>query len=192
MPPFVPTTIADQLSEWPGIGKSLEYKKEIDIVVTSLASSTDLHDELKWFIREGLGYGDRRDASDDELRKIDASPNVQTRMSELNRQHWAGDVQTRPFDLHGPINDPDMEYTAVTLFNLDGLVRLAAQPDSAVVLIVAPCGVCKKSRSRGAIPLIATPSLSIWSHLCINSQSCRRAIEGWEDMKREVRRTHTG
>lgn len=185
-PPFVPIKLVDEIKRWPGIAKSLEYKREIDIVITSLASSTDLHGELKWFMRESGSFGGRRPDSDEVLEQIDLTPLVQTRMAELNRQHWAGDVQTWPFNLHGPIDHPAMDYTAVTLFNLGELVKLAAQPGTAVVLIVAPCGICGKSRSRGAVPLIATPSLAVWSHLCINTLSCQRAIADWETMTRQA------
>jgi hypothetical protein len=94
----------------------------------------------------------------------------------LTANRWVGDVQYRPYSATGPII-ADTGVRAVTLFELSDLVRLAETPDKAVILISGPCHGCKQSRSRALLPLLAEPSLRVWTHLVTDVRTASEVLE---------------
>ena len=136
-----------------GVKESFLRAKDIDIVVTSMASALDKHGELNQFINiEEEGQKNRGLAA---LKK------------DLKKAAWVGDVSYRPYSNSDPIATTH-GIRAVSLFELQDLVELAAQPKKYVILVAAPCGVCKKSKGTALQPLLASRNLKLWTHLYID------------------------
>jgi DNA-binding transcriptional regulator LsrR (DeoR family) len=131
--------------EWPsmrnrvGVTESFEQAEKIDIVLTSLGSPSHDHGDFFDFMRMGSPPG----------------------LERLRRAGWIGDVQYRPYSAKGPILI-DADVRAVTLFEIQDLVELAAHPDKHVVLVAGPCSVCKESRVDAILPLLLEGSLKVW------------------------------
>ena len=140
------------MKKLPGVRESFERAREIDIVVSSLASASDEHGALTRFINFGKGGA-----------------------SDLRRQGWVGDFQYLPLSRRGPIR-LDHGIRAVTLFELADFVRMVQTKDKHVVLVAGPCGVCGRTKEDALIPLIEEPSLKIWSHLVTDAQTADRLL----------------
>ncbi len=131
----------------PGVEESFRKSKDIDIVVTSMASAHDAHGELNRF----MNYGKTKNPG----------------LAALKKAGWVGDVTYRPYSMSGPIATSE-GIRAVSLFELQDLVALAARPNKHVVLVVAPCGVCEKSKGDALRPLLEKRDLKLWNHLYID------------------------
>ncbi len=136
-----------------GVKESFEQAGKIDIVLTSLGSPTHGHGDFYDFMRMGPQEG------------FDA----------LRGGGWIGDVQYRPYSATGPILI-DAQVRAVTLFELQDLVQLAARPDKHVVLVAGPCSVCKKSRADAILPLLLEPSLKVWKMIVTDVGTARELL----------------
>lgn len=106
-----------------GVKEAFAARSRIHIVVTSMGDMNDEHDLLRVFLKES---------------------NVD--VAALCRQGWLGNVQYRPFTAQGPITEAKSALRAVTLFELDDLVKLAGRDDKRVIMIARQCG---KSAARG-------------------------------------------
>jgi DNA-binding transcriptional regulator LsrR (DeoR family) len=146
-------------SEWPamrdrvGVKESFEQAAQIDIVLTSLGSPSHLHGDFYNFMAMGSQQG----------------------LELLERGGWIGDVQYRPYAATGPILI-DAKVRAVTLFEIQDLVQLAARPDKHVVLVAGPCSVCKQSRSDAILPLLLEPSLKVWKTIVTDVGTARELL----------------
>jgi DNA-binding transcriptional regulator LsrR (DeoR family) len=149
----VPVEDYERVKKQPGVRESFERAREIDIVVSSLASASDDHGALNRFFHFGKGPG----------------------AAELRRQGWVGDFQYLPLGRHGPIR-LERGIRAVTLFELPDFVRMVRSPDKYVVLVAGPCGECGKTKEDALIPLLEEPSLKIWSHLVTDAQTADRLL----------------
>jgi hypothetical protein len=141
-----------------GISEAFDAKQDIDLVITALATRKDPHGELNRFMSLSKPFGaEARRILDDE-------------------EHREGDVLYRPFSATGPITrQPPIR--PVTLFEIDELVGLAADPDKAVLLVAGPCGGCRESRSDALLPLLRQPSLDVWSHLVLDDVTAGRCLQ---------------
>jgi DNA-binding transcriptional regulator LsrR (DeoR family) len=145
--------------EWPqmrdrvGVKESFEQAAKIDIVLTSLGSPSHLHGDFYDFMRMGSPPG----------------------LEALRRSGWIGDVQYRPYSAKGPILI-DAQVRAVTLFELQDLVQLAARPDKHVVLVAGPCSICRKSRADAIRPLLLEPSLKLWKTIVTDVGTARELL----------------
>jgi DNA-binding transcriptional regulator LsrR (DeoR family) len=122
-----------------GVKEAFAAKGNIQLIVTGLGDSEDEHDMLRSF--------------------FDAAG------SSVKRPAMVGNVQYRPFGAKGPIIERDKEQRAVTLFELDELVRFSSQKDRYVILIARQCGLCGKDRSRALQYLLTRPDLAVFTHL---------------------------
>ena len=134
----------DHVKELPEVNKSFSMAKKIDIVITSLASSSDKHGELNRFLNVG----------EKKAQGVEA----------LRRSGWVGDVSYRPYSNTEPITK-SKAIRAVSLFELKDLVELANQPNKHVVLVAAPCGICNEPKGEALRPLLQERNLRLWTHL---------------------------
>lgn len=128
----------------PGVEESFRRAREIDIVVTSLASADDPHGELNRFMKLGKEGSDH--------------------VAALEKAGWVGDVTYRPYSESAPIRT-SKGIRAVSLFELADLVELAHEPNKHVILVAAPCGVCQESKGEALRPLLAERKLRLWTDL---------------------------
>ena len=144
--------------EWPklrtriGVKESFERADKIDIVLTSLGSPSH-------------GHGDFYDFMRMNSRGLEA----------LRRGGWIGDVQYRPYSARGPLLI-DAQVRAVTLFEIQDLVQLAARPDKHVVLVAGPCSVCNGSRADAIRPLLLEASLKVWKTIVTDVRTARELL----------------
>jgi hypothetical protein len=146
------------------IRHSFERAAGVDIVITSLATSTHEHGMLNQFL-----------AADD------------SNTAHLLRQEgWIGDVQFLPYSLKGPIVLKE-GIRAVTLFEFDELVRMTAAPPGAagesgsppqrhVVLVCGPCNLCGDLKTEALVPLMHVPALRVWSHLVTDARTAEASL----------------
>ena len=132
----------------PGIRLPFERRDEIDIVVTSLAAADHEHGLLGSYLSHLA-----------EQKLLDANL-----LTEMRNAGWVGDVQFRPYSADGPLENV-CPVKAVTLFELDELVRLAKSGDKYVVVVAGPCGECGAPKTHALEPLLANDKLRLWSHL---------------------------
>jgi DNA-binding transcriptional regulator LsrR (DeoR family) len=150
----VPVEDYESVKRQPGVRESFERAREIDIVVSSLASARDEHGALNRFMRVGKGLG----------------------AAELRRQGWVGDFQYLPMSRQGPIRIAH-GVRAVTLFELDDYVRMVLNKEKHVVLVAGPCGVCGRTKEDALAPLLKRSGLKIWSHLVTDAQTADRVLD---------------
>ena len=136
----------------PGVKEGFDRKRDIDVVITSLASHEDADGDLNRFLRN--------DARGQRV---------------LERHGWVGDVQYRPYSATGPIQQ-QTPTRAVTLFELPELVKLAQQKDKHVILAAGPCGKCGRTREDALLPLMNNPQLKLWSHLVLDLGTAEQLV----------------
>lgn len=132
---------------------SFDRAGEIDIVISSLADADDAHGALR-------GYLDRLSA---------------TQMLALDKQGWVGDLQLRPYANHGPI-PITTGIRPVMLFELKELVKFAKQKNHYVVLLASKCSNCAQSKARALRPLLREPSLHVWTHLVLDTETANEVM----------------
>jgi DNA-binding transcriptional regulator LsrR (DeoR family) len=127
----------------------------IDLVVTAMGDIDDPHDLLaRSLVQSGVDLN--------ELRA---------------RTGMVGNVQYRPYSDQGPIKENPEDWRAVTLFEIDDLVRLASQRHKHVILIARQCGMCGKSRARAVRPLVSLPHMKVFSHLVVDSKTAGELLQ---------------
>ncbi|MDR3110116.1 MAG: sugar-binding domain-containing protein [Planctomycetaceae bacterium] len=151
----------EKLKTNPGIKSSYECRDDIDIVVTSLAAADHKHGLLVQYLTHLV--------SQKYLK-----PEV---LTDMQKAGWLGDVQFRPYSNEGPITEV-CPVRAVTLFELEDLVRLARDNNGKyVVLVAGPCGECGESKQSALRPLLANENLRLWTHLVTDSRTARELLE---------------
>ncbi|MDR1478224.1 MAG: hypothetical protein LBJ00_04715 [Planctomycetaceae bacterium] len=145
----------------PGIKSSFDKRDEIDIIVTSLAAADHEHGllgrYLKYLIEEGLV----------EKGLLD----------KMFAEGWIGDVQFRPYSVNAPLPNEVCPVRAVTLFELDELVKMACEDNGKyVVLVAGPCGECGETKKHALLPLIANEKLRLWTHLVTDIRTARELL----------------
>lgn len=139
---------------------AFERRDEIDIVVTSIASSADPHGHLYQYLE--------RFVDEDAPEK-------------LRDRGWVGDQQLRPYGAEGPMSITE-GMKPVTLFEIDDLVTFAHHPGKHVVVLCSPCGKCGRIKEDALRPLLTSPGLHIWNHLLLDA---RTALEVFPDRGKE-------
>ena len=135
-----------------GVKEGFDRKRDIDVVITSLASRKDADGDLNQFLRDDV------------------------RTQRLLEKHgWVGDVQYRPYSASGPIQQ-HTPTRAVTLFELEELVKLANQDDKHVILAAGPCGKCGRTREDALLPLMNNPELKLWTHLILDLGTAEQLV----------------
>jgi DNA-binding transcriptional regulator LsrR (DeoR family) len=146
-PPVFGTDGYERVWKIPGVEESFKRAKQIDIVVTSLASADDPHGELNEFMA-----GERTKKGVEVLRKAG----------------WVGDLQYHPYSNQGPITDVRARVRAVSLFDLAGLKKLAETKDKFVIVVGGPCGICERTKVRALRPLLQSDSMKVWTDLVMD------------------------
>ena len=136
----------------PGLKEGFDRKRDIDVVITSLASRKDADGDLNRFLRD--------DARGQQL---------------LEKHGWVGDVQYRPYSASGPIQQ-QTPTRAVTLFELGELVKLAKQKNKHVILAAGPCGKCGRTREDALLPLMNNAQLKLWTHLVLDLGTAEQLV----------------
>lgn len=136
----------EELKQHPGVKKAFEARDSIDVVVTSMGDFKDKDDLLSIFL----------DQSGEKL-------------NNLRANGWVGNVQYRPYSLTGPVREKPGDLRAVTLFELEDLVRISNQKYKHVILIARQCGLCGRTRSEALLPLLKEPKLKVFSMLVMDS-----------------------
>jgi DNA-binding transcriptional regulator LsrR (DeoR family) len=146
-PAVVRTRDYANTKRWPVVADAFARAKEIELVITSLASAADPHGDLNTFMEHGDKEG----------------------FKALKKAGWIGDVQYRPYSVGGPIMT-DTGIRAVTLFELSDLEKRARCEDTPVVLVSGPCAGanCNRLRVDALKPLLQEPKLKVWSHLVLD------------------------
>ncbi len=139
----------------PGVMESFSRSRDIDIVITSLASAQDPDGELTHFLKVGQA---------DQF------------VGTLKKRGWLGDVLYRPFNSTEPITIERGE-RAVSIFELDDLVQLAAKPNKHVVLIGAPCNRCGRPKGDAMKPLFREKKLRLWSHVVMDMEAAQILLD---------------
>lgn len=143
----------------PSLRCCFERRDEIDIVVTSLASSSDEHG----LMRDYFEYLKKHNFIGEDV--------IQT----LNAQGWVGDLLFQPYSSTNPIY-PDSLRT-VALFNFEELLQFSRTPGKHVVLCGAPCAECGKPKTEALRPLLSNPSLRAWTHLVLDREAANQLLK---------------
>ena len=132
---------------------ALERKGEIDIVVSSIASSLDHDGYLKRYLKE-----------------FNWAPEAEG----LVKQGWVGDMMLCPYSAEEALTPEGRR--PVTLFSLPELVEMAHSDDKHVVLMVAACGHCGEPKVDALRPLLDNPALHAWNHLIVDQTTAREVL----------------
>jgi hypothetical protein len=138
-------------------------KKQIDLVITSVADFQHRHSSLP-------SYLDKLGARVDELPAV-------------------GDVQFRLFSDVGFVTEARMVRgissrpipTPSTLCELDDLVELAKTPKKSVFMVTGPCAVpqCGTLKHKALLPLIRNPEMRLFNRLIIDSATADGVLNHW-------------
>ena len=152
---LVPHEHFERIQQRSGAREAFEAKESIDLVVTSMGDLKDEHDLLGMFLRESS--------------KQD--------FARLERHGCIGNVQYRPYSAKGPILDKAGDLRAVTLYELDDLVRIASQKHRHVILTARQCGRCiRRTRAEALLPLLTNPNLKAFSTLVMDAATARELL----------------
>lgn len=151
---FVPWDDYQSVPERPGIREAFDAKEKIDIVITTITSASDEHGLLHRFMLLAPPEG----------RKV------------LDDAGWVGDVLWRPFCQRGPIMS-NTGIRAISVFELDELVRLAQTPDKHVIVVTGPCATCGRTRTDALMPILTQPGLRLCNHLVIDVATARELLK---------------
>jgi hypothetical protein len=153
-PTLVPALALQRVKGEPGVKKTFEHAGNIDIVVSGIGDMEDEHDLL-----------------------VEALQAFSTSRAQLRERGWLGNVQYRPFGERGPIVEKGSEMRAVTLFELADLARMAREKDKHVVLMVAPCRSCHKSRAPALATLLRSPALQVFNVLIVDERTAKDLVD---------------
>jgi hypothetical protein len=84
-----------------------------------------------------------------------------------------GNVQYRPYTAKGPVEEKPGDLRAVTLYELEDLVRIAGQKNKHVILIARQCGICGRTRAQALRPLLTNPNLKVFSTLVMDAATAK-------------------
>jgi hypothetical protein len=143
-----------EIQQRAGVKEAFAAAERIDLVVTSMGDINDEHDLLSMFSRQ----------SGVDLAQLQASGCI-------------GNVQYRPYTQQGPIQEKPGDLRAVTLFELEDLVRIAGQKHKQVILMARQCGICGRTRAQALEPLLTNPGLKVFSTLVMDAATARELME---------------
>ena len=98
-------------------------------------------------------------------------------LNALRQRGWVGDALYRPYDATEPITI-GRGGRAVSIFELEDLVKLAAKPNKHVVLVGAPCNRCGRSKGDALVPLFREKKLKLWSHVVMDMEAAHILLGG--------------
>ena len=142
------------LSSHTGVKEAFAAKKDIDVVVTAMGDFYDPDDLLSIFLK---------DSGQD--------------LAALRKRGWLANVQYRPFTADGPAREAPRDLRAVTVFELEDLVKLAEKGSKEVILMARQCGICGRTRAEALRPLLANPTLKVFSTLILDAATARELLK---------------
>jgi len=151
-PPFATRVSFGQLREEPEFAKAYEQARDLDIVVSSLASADDPHGMLRSYLHEH------------HPREFD----------RLSGSGWRGDVQFCPYS-DKPLGDVT-DVRAVSLLDLADLTEMVAKGKQ-VLLLAAPCYKCGRLKTNAVAPLLRNKSLACWTEFVMDYETARTVRE---------------
>jgi hypothetical protein len=147
------------VTESPGVRDAFAGRMDLDIIVTSFGSRSCGHGDFTEFM---LGHA----GEDGEgLAALEAAP-------------WVGDVHRQPYSPDGPIAFRT-KYRPISVYEIDDLVTLAANPKKSVILIAGPCPnpKCGLTREDALLPLLVNEKLLVWSHLVVDAETADACLK---------------
>ena len=156
-----PVVMADSyksLRSNPSLRDYFDRRDEIDIALTSLASSNDPHGLMKQY----FSYLQEKGLIEEDV------------LQTLHKQGWVGDLLFQPYSATGVIF-PDTLRT-VALFTFNELLEFSQKPGKYVVLCGGPCGDCGSPKTEALRPLLKEPSLRIWTHLVLDREAANQLL----------------
>ncbi len=142
-PAFVKKTDYARLRRGPRTGEAFKFARDMDIVITSLASAGDAHSEFQ--------------------SEVLAMPANKDKRRFLENEAMVGDIMWRPFSAERVL-DYARGIETVTLLELEDLYRFC-QTGKHVICLAAPCAACHETKESAAYPLLASPRLRLVNHL---------------------------
>ena len=152
---LVPVKAFAEIQGRAGVSEAFAARESIDLVVTSMGDVQDKDDLLCKFLRQSS----RQD------------------FSRLLARKCIGNVQYRPYTAKGPVEEKPGDLRAVTLYELEDLVRIAGQKNKHVILIARQCGICGRARAQALQPLLTNPSLKVFSTLVMDAATAKELLE---------------
>jgi len=155
----VPVVRADEygaVRRGPVVAEAFEAASQVQIVVTSMASSADEHGYLLKYERR---YGDGRRGE-----------------TWLLEAGWIGDLHLRPYSRTGVIVPGDDCLMPLSLFELPDLRRLSGEEGKHVVLLCPPCRQCDKTKAAALQPLLQAEDLRVWNHLFLEPRTAEELL----------------
>ena len=153
-PPAVKTEDYADVKRLAGVAESFAAAREIDILITSIASAED---------------------EDGALNQFAAVHKKGFKRSALKREKWVGDLQYLPYSEKGPIH-VDVGKRAVTLLEWSRLKRSVEQDGTQVVVVAPPCATCNRPKTDALWPLLARKSLAVWTHMVMDTQTAQELM----------------
>jgi DNA-binding transcriptional regulator LsrR (DeoR family) len=98
-------------------------------------------------------------------------------VGRLLRRGCVGNVQYRPYTAKGPVEEKPDDLRAVTLYELDDLMRISGQKNKHVILMARQCGICKRNRAEALHPLLTNPNLKVFSTLVMDAATARDLLK---------------
>ena len=141
----------ERITTGPIVSESFERRDQIDVVVTSLASSQEQHGYMYQYL----------DRFDDES------------LAKLKEADWQGDIQLRAYSKDGPIELTE-GLKPVTLFELSDLAEMARQENRHVVLLCSTRAGQAKTRAAALLPLMRSRDLHVWNHLVVGFETAEQ------------------
>ena len=142
------------LASHTGVKEAFAAKDDIDLVVTAMGDFHDPHDLLSIFL-------------EDSGQDLDA----------LRQRGWLANVQYRPFTANGPARERPRDLRAVTVFELEDLVKLAEMRTKEVILMARQCAICGRTRAEALRPLLTNPTLKVFSTLILDAATARELLK---------------
>ncbi len=149
----VPWAGYERVKTIPGVRESFQAAKDVELVITSMASADDETGLLNMF----MTYDPKG-------------------LKRLQKAGWMGDVQFRPFSRKGAIM-VDSGIRAVTVFELADFVKMAQTPNRHVVLVCGPASRSKVSKAPALRCLLEETDLRVWTHLVTDVVTAQKVLE---------------
>jgi DNA-binding transcriptional regulator LsrR (DeoR family) len=143
-----------EIQQRAGVKEAYAAAESIDLVVTSIGDAKDEHDLLTMCLKQSGGNPGR-----------------------MRADGWVGHVQYRPYSVAGPMREKPGELRAVTLFELEDLVRMAGQKHRQVILMARQCASCGRTRAAALRPLLTNAGLRVFSTLVLDAATARELLE---------------
>jgi DNA-binding transcriptional regulator LsrR (DeoR family) len=158
-PPIVSSEAYDHVVTLPGVQESFKRAAEIDIVVTSLAKAADDHGELRGFL----------DLAGEPTKKS---------IKALEGRGWVGDLMYQPYSSQGPLVNVTVQIRPVSIFDLEGLKKMAKKHNKHIIVVAGPCTICHATKTTAVRPLLESPDLKVWTDLVMDLTTAEELLAG--------------